>query len=89
MSELIDKALDDCGDTDVVAMGRDVLGETGRVFTELFGDSKAIIIADENTWAVAGEQTKASLEGAGVKMVEPMIFPGRPCLLYTSPSPRD
>ena len=80
MSELIDKALADCGDTDVVAMGRDVLGETGRVFTELFGDSKAIIIADENTWAVAGEQTKASLEGAGVKMVEPMIFPGRPAV---------
>ena len=32
MSELIDKALADCGDTDVVVMGRNVLEETGRVF---------------------------------------------------------
>ena len=61
MSELIDKALADCDDTDVVIMGHDVLDETGRVFKELFGGAKAIIIADENTWAVAGEQTKASL----------------------------
>lgn len=80
MSELIDKALADCGDTDVVVMGRNVLEETGRVFKELFGDAKAIIIADENTWAVAGEQTKASLKGAGVETVEPMIFPGRPAV---------
>ena len=80
MSELIDKALADCGDTDVVVMGRNVLEETGRVFKELFGDAKVIIIADENTWAVAGEQTKASLEGAGVETVEPMIFPGRPAV---------
>lgn len=50
MSELIDKALADCGDTDVVVMGRNVLEETGRVFKELFGDAKVIIIADENTW---------------------------------------
>ena len=52
MSELIDKALADCDDTDVVIMGHDVLDETGRVFKELFGGAKAIIIADENTWAV-------------------------------------
>ena len=43
MSELIDKALADCGDTDVVVMGRNVLEETGRVFKELFGDAKVII----------------------------------------------
>ena len=78
MSELIDKALADCDDTDVVIMGHDVLDETGRVFKELFGGAKAIIIADENTWAVAGEQTKTSFETHGVETVEPMIFPGRP-----------
>ena len=78
MSELIDKALADCDDTDVVIMGHNVLGETGRVFKKLFGDAKAIIIADENTWAVAGEQTKASFKANGVETVEPMIFPGRP-----------
>ena len=61
-------------------MGRGGREETGRVFKELFGDAKAIIIADENTWAVAGEQTKASLKGAGVETVEPMIFPGRPAV---------
>ena len=34
MSELIDKALADCGDTDVVVMGRNVLEETGREHAE-------------------------------------------------------
>lgn len=78
MSELIDKALADCDDTDVVVMGHDVLNQTGPVFKKLFDGSRAILIADDNTWAAAGEKVQDSLREAGVEMVEPMIFPGRP-----------
>ncbi|MDN5976214.1 sn-glycerol-1-phosphate dehydrogenase [Acidipropionibacterium jensenii] len=78
MSELIERALADSDDTDVVVMGHGVLDQTGPVFTKLFGDAKAIIIADGNTWGVAGEAVKASLTGAGVELVEPMIFPAHP-----------
>ncbi|MFC7580045.1 sn-glycerol-1-phosphate dehydrogenase [Schaalia naturae] len=80
MSDLIRQALADADDTAVVVMGHDVLGETGRVFTELFGGSRAIVVADENTWAVAGDAVTASLRAAGVPLEDPYVFPGRPTL---------
>ena len=80
MSELIDKALENATDTKAIETGRGVVSRTGEVFTRVFGDARAIIVADENTWAVAGEQVKASLEAAGVHLEEPYIFPGTPTL---------
>ncbi|HLS13835.1 MAG TPA: sn-glycerol-1-phosphate dehydrogenase [Beutenbergiaceae bacterium] len=78
---LIDKALQSANDTQQIVLGTDVLGETGRVFTELFGaDATAIVVADRNTYAVAGEQVQASLQAAGVGQAEPYIFPGSPTL---------
>ncbi|WP_027588112.1 sn-glycerol-1-phosphate dehydrogenase [Acidipropionibacterium thoenii] len=78
MSELIERALADSDDTDVVVMGHGVLDQTGPVFRKLFGDAKGIVIADGNTWAVAGEAVTASLRQAGVELVEPLVFPARP-----------
>lgn len=80
MSALIDQALRDATDTKTIVTGPGVVSETGRVFKETFGDAVCIIVADENTWGVAGEQVKASLEAAGVELVEPYIFPGTPTL---------
>lgn len=80
MSELIDKALENATDTKAIVTGRGVVSQTGEVFTRVFGDARAIIVADENTWAVAGEQVKASLDAAGVQLEEPYIFPGTPTL---------
>ena len=54
-SELIQRALETATDTKSIVAGRGVVNETGRVFTECFGDAHAIIVADENTWAAAGE----------------------------------
>ncbi len=80
MSELIQKALADCADTDVVLMGHHVLAQTGEVFRKLFPGSKGIVVADGNTWSVAGEAVTASLKAAGVDLVDPYVFPGRPTL---------
>lgn len=80
MSELIQQALENATDTKAIVTGRGVVDQTGRVFKDLFGEATAIIVADENTWAAAGEQVKASLEGAGVPLEEPYIFPGTPTL---------
>ncbi len=80
MTDLIQEALKNSTDTKAVAFGRNVIGETGRIFKEIFGDAKGIIIADDNTWAVAGEQVKKSLEDAGVELEAPYIFPGTPTL---------
>ena len=79
MSEdLIERALASADDTDEVVMGDDVLGETGRLFRRLFGDAGGVVIADGNTWAVAGEQVTASLRAAGVELAEPYVFPAHP-----------
>lgn len=80
MSDLIQKALADADDTKVVVMGHGVLERTGPVFKDLFGDAAAIVVADGNTWEVAGEAVTASLRDAGVPLVEPYVFPGHPTL---------
>ncbi len=53
---------------------------TGDLFEQSFGDQPAVIVADENTFATAGEEVRRSLEKAGRKLVEPYLFPGRPTL---------
>lgn len=80
MTELIDKALEDSTDTKAIISGRAVLDRTGTLFKQLFGDAACILVADDNTWGVAGEPVKASLEAAGVTLVEPYVFPGTPTL---------
>lgn len=78
MSELIERALTSADDTDAVIMGNGVLDQTGGLFTRLFGDAGGVIIADGNTWAVAGEQVSESLRQAGVRLAEPYVFPASP-----------
>ncbi len=41
-------------------------------------DSKVLLVADENTYAVAGRQTEAALAG---KQVPKVVFPGTPLLI--------
>ena len=67
MTKLIDQALERATDTKAIVTGRGVVDRTGDVFTSTFGDAACILVADENTWAAAGEQVKASLEAAAVK----------------------
>ena len=77
---LIEQALERATDTKAIVIGRDVLGETGPLFATLFPGAKVIVVADENTFAVAGQAVVDSLDKAGVHSVEPYIFPGTPTL---------
>ena len=70
MSELIAQALENATDTEAIVTGRGVVDQTGQVFRDTFGQATAIIVADENTYAVAGEQVKASLTAAGIDQAE-------------------
>ena len=76
--ERIQAALQDATDTKIVRIESGFLASVGDVFAENFGDRKAVIVADENTFEVAGEAVKRSLEDAGCEQVEPYIFPGQP-----------
>lgn len=80
--ELIQLGLTKASDTVTVDIGRGVLS---RVAQTILGGLKTqgrslMVIADQNTWDVAGAAVDASLREARALMAEPMVFPGSPCL---------
>ena len=78
--ERIDAALREATDTENVTIGSGVLASVGDLFKESFGDRPAVVVADEITFAVAGEQVQRYLERAGRELEEPYVFPGDPTL---------
>ena len=64
--EYLNKALALATDTRVFIMEDGALAKVPAVFKENFSGRKAIIIADCNTWRVAGEAVFGNLEKAGV-----------------------
>ena len=79
-TERIQAALRDATDTKDVVIAAGVLSSVGEVFDRTFGDVPAVVVADENTYEVAGEEVHRRLQAAGRKMVDPYVFPGRPTL---------
>jgi glycerol-1-phosphate dehydrogenase [NAD(P)+] len=74
--ELIRTALRDATDTDEVVIGAGALAQVPQVFRRTFGQgAAAVVIADGNTWRVAGERVEAGLEAAGVPTAAPYRFP--------------
>jgi len=68
-------------ETKAIDFGDSVLDHTGQIFFHFFPDKQVLIIADENTYAAAGDAVLNCLKDAGVRMAdEPLIFPGRPTL---------
>lgn len=78
--ERVDAALRGATDTATVRIEAGVLASMADVFGQSFGDRAAVIVADENTLTVAGEEVRRRLEAAGVKLLEPYVFPGHPPL---------
>jgi len=78
--ERIDAALREATDTENVTIGARVLASVDDLFGKSFGDRSAIVVADENTWAVAGGEVQRYLKEAGRELVEPYVFPGEPTL---------
>jgi len=79
-SEKIKEALRDATDTRAVLIGPGALHSVAGLFEESFGGAKAIVVADEDEWAVAGKEVQRLLTRAGRETVEPYVFPGRPTL---------
>ena len=50
------------------------------VFRESFGDSPAVVVADENTFEVAGKEVRRRLERAGHALIESYVFSAEPPL---------
>ena len=78
MTDLITRALRNATDTRAVVIGEEAVERTGEVFTELFGAARAIVVADERTFALAGKRVSEALDAAGVELADPHVFPGEP-----------
>ncbi|MBQ5752977.1 MAG: sn-glycerol-1-phosphate dehydrogenase [Alistipes sp.] len=70
----VESALQRTTDTKDLIIGAGVVSRTAEMFAKLFPGKTAIIIADMNTWEVAGRAVFASLEEAGVPQEKPFIF---------------
>ncbi len=70
----IESALQRTTDTKDLIIGENTVARTAEMFRKLFPGSTAVIVADRNTWEVAGKAVLASLEAAGVPHEEPFIF---------------
>jgi len=79
-SKRILDVLPECSDTVAVEIDAGILDKAGALFAETFPGRRAIVVADGNTWTVAGERVQAALTAAGVETEEPYIFPGTPTL---------
>ena len=72
--EKVQRALERTTDTKDLIIGAGVVSRTAEMFAKLFPNQKAIIVADTNTWEVAGKAVFASLEDAGIPQETPFIF---------------
>lgn len=77
---LLESALRDAPDTRHLVIGPGALAAAADTFGRCFEDAAAVVVADENTWAVAGRAVDERLRAAGRPVAEPIVFPGAPAL---------
>lgn len=78
--ERIKSALEGASDTQSVRIGSGVLSDAAELFEQGFGDAAVVLVADENTFEVAGRAVHEHLEAAGRTLLDPYLFPAKPSL---------
>jgi glycerol-1-phosphate dehydrogenase [NAD(P)+] len=73
-------ALREATDTQNVNIGAGAIYSVPEIFREDFGDGPAVVVADRNTFEVAGKEVLRLLETAGHTTIEPYVFTGEPPL---------
>lgn len=72
--ELLERALRQARDTRRLQISAGARHQVADLFGQLFGNSPCMVIADENTFAVAGRDVNDSMKASGRKCNEPLIF---------------
>ena len=70
----IEMALERARDTKALIIGSGVVCRTAEMFAQLFPGKRAIIVADDNTWEVAGKEAQKSLDDAGIESEPAYVF---------------
>ena len=71
--ERIAAALNVATDTKAFELGQGILGRVPALFNEYFPGRKAVLVADRNTWRVAGAEVFEALQAAGIPMQKFLI----------------
>ena len=74
MTERLEKALASARETRACMIGEAVLKEVPVLFREQFPGAKAVIVADANTFEVAGRTVRDALKAAGLSAGAPFVF---------------
>jgi glycerol-1-phosphate dehydrogenase [NAD(P)+] len=72
--DLLQSALAAARDTRCLAVDPGVRWQTATVFESLFGSRRAVVVADENTFAAAGANVQDSFLRRGHETAEPFVF---------------
>ena len=70
----IEEALEKARDTKAMEFGVGCMAKVPDMFKKLFPGKKAIVVADDNTFKVAGEAVDSYLRNAGVETETPFVF---------------
>lgn len=74
MNPQVQKALQRADETRDLLIGEGVLPQVAAMFQRQFPGKKAIVVADTNTWRVAGQFVEKALSEAGIEQEKPYIF---------------
>ncbi len=67
-------ALKKASDTKALEIGVGAMKKTAEMFSKLFPEAKATVVADRNTYKAAGEYVEKILKDNGIPMAESFIF---------------
>jgi glycerol-1-phosphate dehydrogenase [NAD(P)+] len=72
--QLLAQAMRAASDTRLLSVRSGARHDAAGVFGQLFGSARAIVVADANTFAVAGRDVQGSLRRAAQETSEPFVF---------------
>ncbi len=76
----ITTALSHATETKVFEVGVDALSRLPAIIRDLGIEERVVIVADENTYAAAGDRLEQILRNASIALEETILYPGRPVL---------
>ncbi len=74
MTNKVETALRYTTDTRALVLGAGAVSSCADMFKTLFPGKRAVVIADTNTWKVAGEEVNRVLAEAGIEQDEPYVI---------------
>ena len=72
--KMIEETLRHTTDTKACEIGAGAVSGSAAMFRSLFPGKKAIVVADANTWRVAGKEVQAALEASATGAEKPFVF---------------